>query len=58
MTAANPLVQHLSSEESKKAAATNQTTSRLTSGTIYSLRKVFLYHFAVTFYVHGYTLYG
>lgn len=50
---ANPLMQHLSSEESTKAATTNQTASRLTSGTIYSLRKVFLYHFVVTFYVHG-----
>jgi len=55
---ANPLVQHLSSEESKKAETTNQTMPRLTSGTIYSLRKIFLYHFVMTFYVNGYNLYG
>jgi len=55
---ANPLVQRLSSEESKKAETTNQNMSRPTSGTIYSLKKVFLYHFVVTFYVNGYNLYG
>jgi hypothetical protein len=55
---ANPFVLHFSSEESKKAETTDQAMSRLTSGTIYNLRKVFFYHFVVTFYVNGYNFYG